>query len=142
MTITQQIDYIMGHPFMAVAMKDEAAMRKLLFEVQFHVYRTVSLNGAKAFRKYRDMNDPIIYEEIRDQEPPENMDIRLPIPMIEEVVEVKECPVITMQVLPVVVADNAVKKTRVRLLPNPFQMIIEFPSRNAVTVVAADLMEG
>lgn len=76
---------------MAEALKDTAAMEKLLWEVHFHCYSVVAANGAKEFRKHRGFNDPVIVAAIRDQEPPVNLDIRLPIPEVTD-----ECSVVSL----------------------------------------------
>ncbi len=80
MTINAQIAYIKSHPFFAEAMRDEAAMDLLLFEVMFHTYSVASGNCARAYRVSRRMNGPQIVEAIRDCPPPCNLDLRLPIP--------------------------------------------------------------
>ena len=84
MTITAQIAYIKEHPFYEVAMHDEAAMEKLLFEVMLHTYLTCSANCARAYRHARRMNGPQVVEAIRDCPPPSNLDLRLPIPVLDE----------------------------------------------------------
>lgn len=83
MTIKAQIAYIKSHPFYALALKDELAMDKLLFEVMFHTYTTVATNCSRAYRQARRMNGPQIVEAIRDCEPPQNLDVRLPIPILQ-----------------------------------------------------------
>lgn len=57
-------------------------MERLLFEVMFHVYSVASSNCARAYRQSRRMNGPQIVEAIRDCEPPCNLDLRLPIPVV------------------------------------------------------------
>lgn len=94
MTITAQIAYIKSHPFYAVALRDEAAMEKLLFEVMLSTYLTCSANCARAYRQSRRMNGPQIVEAIRDCEPPSNLDVRLPIPAV---VLPGECVVISIK---------------------------------------------
>jgi hypothetical protein len=69
----------MGHVYMREAMADPKHMEQLLFEVMLHTYLTVADNSAKEFRRNKDFTDPVIVFEIRNQEPPDNLDIRLPI---------------------------------------------------------------
>lgn len=97
MTITAQIAYIKSHPFYAVALRDEAAMEKLLFEVMLSTYLTCSANCARAYRQSRRMNGPQIVEAIRDCEPPSNLDVRLPIPAVVSPGESGECVVISIK---------------------------------------------
>ena len=147
-TIKQSVSYIMEHPFMALALKDRAAMEKLLWEVHFHCYTVVAANGAKEFRKWKGFNDPVVLAAIRDQEPPCNLDIRLPIPPVQE-----ECPVVELRVVRpntraqhqknpghITATPTIPKKIRVRLSPDPFQLMISFPV--AVSAELRDLMEG
>ena len=88
MTINAQIAYIKSHPFYKLALTDESAMEMLLFEVIFHTYTVASGNCARAYRQSRRMNGPQIVEAIRDCPPPCNLDVRLPIPNVEECVVV------------------------------------------------------
>ena len=89
MTINQTISYIMSHPYFGVAMAaygegDSSHIEKILFEVSFHVYTVSSGNCARAYRGARRMNGPQVVEAIRDCAPPCNLDLRLPIPEVEE----------------------------------------------------------
>jgi hypothetical protein len=93
MTIKQQIRAIMEHPFYREALHDSKCMERLLFEVMFEVYGTVSANCSRAYRMVKRMNTPEIISAIRDIEPPSNLDIRLPIPQARQ-----STPVVVMQV--------------------------------------------
>jgi len=85
MTIKQQIRAVIEHPYYNEALRDEACMEKLLFEVMFGVYSTVAGNCSRAYRSNKRMNGPDIVAAIRDVEPPVNLDVRLPIPVPREV---------------------------------------------------------
>lgn len=130
MTIKAQVEYMMNHPYMPVAMRDRDAMEKLLFETIFHTYSVCSANAAKMFRMNKWLNTPEIYTAIRDIEPPSNLDVRMPIPLPED-----ECLVVPMKKLPEIVYIEP-KKIRVKLSPNPFQILITFPEPRM------ELMEG
>lgn len=98
MTIHEQIAKIKEHPFYAEALRDEAALSRLLFEVMFHTYTVASWNAYRGYRKASaaGLNRPQIIEAIRDCEPPTNLDLRMPIPQITcVVVELKNAALIS-----------------------------------------------
>lgn len=85
MTINQQIDSIFKHPFFQLAMKryqegDPADLRQLFFEMHFHVYEKTTLNASRTYGTYRWLDTTEIIAEVRATPPPDNLDIRLPIP--------------------------------------------------------------
>ncbi len=126
-TIKEQIKYILSHPYMAVAIKDKDAMEHLLFETMYHVYATVATNSAKAYRANKSCNSPQIVEAIKDQEPPSNLDIRLPFVEATIPEQIIEVPVIQMAVVHTAPIVSVPNRVRIKNYPNPYQMKIEFP---------------
>lgn len=85
MTINQQIESILKHPFFNFALQkfgsgDDKELRHLFFEIIFHTYEKTTLNSAKTYSRYRWLNTCDTLAEIRNTAPPENLDLRLPIP--------------------------------------------------------------
>lgn len=126
-TIKQTISYIKSHPFYREALRDESLMEKLLFDIMFEVWQITAKNSVSAYRDTKRLNAPEIISALRDLEPPQNLDLRLPIPLVETE---DECAVVPLKVVhtiqPIVYIKPKVQR-HIRM-PNPFQLIIEFTS--------------
>lgn len=101
MTIKAQIDALFRHPALPAAMDsyqqgDEIALRHIFFETIFHVYQKTTLNASRTYGTNRWLDSCEILQEIRDTPPPDNLDLRLPIPEKKVIVEV--VPVIKIKV--------------------------------------------
>lgn len=93
MTITQNTDYVLSHPFtrLAVAkatMGDVKDLKFVLDMLQIDTYQEVARMCAKAFRDMQGENNPVIQDAIREVPPPTRLNARLPIP---------ECVVVVMK---------------------------------------------
>jgi hypothetical protein len=121
MTIKQQIRAVIEHPYYQEALRDEASMEKLLFEVMFGVYSAVAGNCARVYRANKRMNGPDIVAAIRDVEPPVNLDVRLPIP---EPRLAEPAMVVKMQVAHVYTPELRIRYPKHPTIPPPSTQLL------------------
>lgn len=85
MTINQQIEYILEHPFTKNAIQEynngnPDVLKQLLFEIHFHVFDKTALHCSKVYGVNKWNNTVVLKELIRHCEPPTNLSIVLSIP--------------------------------------------------------------
>lgn len=125
MTIAQNSQYVLEHPFTKRAVKAFANGNpkelKFIFDLlQIDVYQETASLCTRAFKSNKKENYPQIEEAIREVCPPERLNTKLPIPP-------PECIVITMKT----------KIGRYRtIIINPQQLEIDFTKKATVLQVA------
>lgn len=121
MTISQNSDYVLEHPFTKAAVKAFLSGNpkdlKFIFEVlQIDVYQETAGLCTRAFRSNKRENYPQIEEAIREVEPPKRLSCKLPIPPVE-------CIVVKM-------------KVKAKRINNPMQLCLDFTKRGIPLLVA------
>lgn len=125
MTITQNTEYVLAHPFTKRAIKSALSGDfkdlKFIFDVlQIDTYQETAALCTRAFRLNKKENFPQVEEAIREVPPPTRLNVKLPIPL-------PECIVITMKT----------KRGGHRMvLKNPFQLEIDFVQKKPLFQVA------
>ncbi len=94
MTIKGQTEAIISHPCFKEAIDqyisgDYRLMKHLLSEVQIHIWQKTALTASRVYGRNRWLDSCKILAEIRETPPPDNLDIRFPIPDKKELVIVK-----------------------------------------------------
>lgn len=118
MTISQNSQYVLAHPFTRKAVKSFLSgnpkdLKFLLDLLQIDTYQEVACLCTKAFKSNKKENYPQIEEAIREVCPPVRLNIKLPIPA-------PECIVISMK------ANNG---THRKIVINPMQLKIDFTKK-------------
>lgn len=85
MTIKQNCEYIMSHPYTKKAIEaynngDTSKLEQLIFEIHFHTFDKTALLCSKTYGLNKWNNTCVIKELIRNVEPPNNLSISLQIP--------------------------------------------------------------
>ena len=116
MTISQNSEYALSHPFLKMAATEflngnKKELKTLLDTLQEDMYHKVLAQCVKSYKRFKNENYPIIEEAIRFTAPPENLNVQLRIPM-----PAPECKVVVMKA----------KKIRSFLCTNCKQLEIEF----------------
>lgn len=129
MTITQTSDYVLSHPFTKQAVQSYLQGNnkdlKFLFDLlQMDIYQETAKDCAKAFKRNKSQNYPLIEEAIREVEPPERLNTRLPIPPPKPI-----CIVVPMKV------TKPKVKPLVQAIKN--QLELAFPQKNRQVSKAA-----
>lgn len=122
MTIGQNSDYVLAHPFTKRAIKQalsgNAKDLKFIFDLlQIDIYQEVAGLCTRAYKCNKKENFPQIEEAIREVEPPTRLNIKLPIPM-------PECIVVTMKT----------KSGNRQRIVNPFQLQIDFNKKGDLSI--------
>lgn len=122
MNIKEQTDYVLRHPGFVeavrlFAMGDTEYFRDVLYRLQLHCIDVQIKNSAKEYGLCKRMNGSDIKEALLSLRQPENLDVRLPIPVF--VPPVEECMVIDLV---------PHKNKRAARFFNPLQLMFEFPS--------------
>lgn len=117
MTIGQNSDYVMAHPFTKRAVRayltgNPKDLKLILDLLQIDTYQEVAGLCTRAFKCNKKENYPQIEQAIREVSPPDRLNIKLPIPL-------PECIVVTMKT----------KSGSCRRMFNPNQLIIEFTKK-------------
>jgi hypothetical protein len=123
MTISQNSQYVLEHPFTKRALKSACHGNlkdiKFIFDLlQIDTYQEVANLCTKAFKSKRGQNNPIIEEAIREVEPPTRLNIKLPIPP-------PDCIVVTMKTV------NGLHRKRIF---NPQQLEIDFTKKGDLLI--------
>lgn len=118
MTISQNSDYVLEHPFTKKALRSAISGNlkdlKFIFDLlQIDTYQEVASLCTRAFKTNKKENYPQIEEAIREVQPPERLNTKLPIPL-------PECIVIVMKT----VNGHHRKK-----IINPSQLEIDFTKK-------------
>ena len=99
MTISQNSEYAIEHPYTKKAVRDFiagdiTALKRIFDILQIDTYQEVAVLCTKAYKTNKKENFPVIEEAIRDVAPPSRLNLRLPIPPPQEV-----CIVVPMEVV-------------------------------------------
>ena len=124
MTIGQNSDYVLSHPFTKRAIKSYLTgshkdLKLILDLLQIDTYQEVAGLCTRAFKCNKKENYPQIEQAIREVSPPEKLNIKLPIPL-------PECIVITMKT----------KHGGKHMVFNPNQLVIEFNKKEQEFLLA------
>lgn len=120
MTISQNSDYVLAHPFtkraiMAACTGDFKDLKFILDILQIDIYQETASICTKAFKSNKKENYPQIEEAIREVSPPTRLNVKLPIPE-------PECIVVSIKAKP--------KSNPHRILiKNPQQLEIDFSQK-------------
>jgi len=119
-TISQNSDYVLAHPFTKRALKSACAGDlkdlKFIFDLlQIDIYQETASLCTKAFRTNKKENYPQIEEAIREVSPPTRLNVKLPIPPVE-------CIVVSIKKK----AKTANPKIFIK---NPWQLEIDFAQK-------------
>jgi hypothetical protein len=84
-TITQTSKYVLDHPFTKQACEkllvgDTKDLKFILDLLQLDIYQETAINCAKAFKRHKLENYPIVESAIREVEPPLKLNTKLPTP--------------------------------------------------------------
>lgn len=84
-TIRKQSTLILQHPYYKVAVEqasagDNSGMERIFYEVMAHLWEKCSLESSRVYGKFHRLNHMDIKRELRDQAPPETLDLKLPTP--------------------------------------------------------------
>lgn len=125
MTISQNSQYVLDHPFTKRAVKaylsGNSKDLKFVFDLlQIDVYQEVAGLCTKAFKSNKKENYPQIEEAIREVCPPDKLNVKLPIP-------IPECVVVTMK------TKNGKHRT---MIINPLQLQFDFIKKATLLQVA------
>lgn len=124
MTIGQNSEYVLEHPFTKRAIKsylngNSKDFKFILDLLQIDVYQEVAGLCTKAFKCNKKENYPQIEEAIREVQPPTRLNVKLPIPS-------PECIVVTMKT----------KSGNRQRIINPFQLEIDFTKKATAFAMA------
>lgn len=89
MTINGNTNYILEHPFLQQAIiaynrGDDKDLKFILSSIQEDMYHITVNQCAKVYKRFKKETYPIIENEIRCAEPPECLNVKLPIPLKQE----------------------------------------------------------
>lgn len=131
MTITQNSNYVLSHPFTKVAVQkylsgDIKDFKFLIDLLQIDIYQEVAISCTKAFKRYKGENYPLTESAIRDVEPPERLNIKLPIPIPQP-----ECKVVPMPL------KRVTKPKIVTQMIITSQLLIPFPQKTPSEILIA-----
>jgi hypothetical protein len=135
MTIASNIENMMQHPYFKDAVQrfadgDPKDLKIFLTDLNTYLYQTTCHNNALEYRKNKNYSPTEIYTNIKNMEPPTNLDFRLPIYKVGTMPEMEVCKVVSF-----VDKVMAVKK-KVASYFNPTQLSIVFPDYSIMEVEA------
>lgn len=118
MTISQNTEYVLEHPFTKRALRSAISgntkdLKFILNLLQIDTYQEVASLCTRAFKTNKKENYPHIEEAIREVPPPERLNTKLPIPL-------PECIVVVMK------SKNGGNHKKVI---NPYQLVIDFTKK-------------